>query len=149
MVSIVKVLEYLPQIRDVVVVGIRRGSGVQHTDFSVAGCHRVRAARSLFARDETRVSGNWRFARVMWMPEPARAAASRKGQSTSMKESFVFIFRQGSRKLIEEEQRRRTEEVRNWALRQIEENRGLDPRVLGQESARLGPMRLRLRPAES
>jgi hypothetical protein len=55
-----------------------------------------------------------------------------------MKESFVFIFRQGSRKLTEEEQKRRTEEVGAWARKHIEDGHGLDPRVLDSESYRLG-----------
>jgi hypothetical protein len=54
-----------------------------------------------------------------------------------MKGSFVFIFRQGSRKLSEEEQKRRTEEVRAWALEQLKDGRNFDPRVLGDESYRL------------
>jgi hypothetical protein len=55
-----------------------------------------------------------------------------------MARSFVFIFRQGSRKLTEEEQKHRTEEVREWALQQVKDGRGLDPRILGEESLRLG-----------
>ena len=48
-----------------------------------------------------------------------------------MARSFVFIFRQGSRKLAEDEQKQRTEEVREWALKQVKDGRGLDPRILG------------------
>src|SRR5215831_18187696 len=55
-----------------------------------------------------------------------------------MARSFVFIFRQGSRKLAEDEQKQRTEEVREWALKQVKDGRGLDPRILGEESLRLG-----------
>jgi hypothetical protein len=55
-----------------------------------------------------------------------------------MKESFVLIFRQGRRPLMEEEQKRRTEEVRQWAIRHINDGHGLDPRVLDDESRRLG-----------
>ena len=55
-----------------------------------------------------------------------------------MARSFVFIFRQGSRKLTEDEQKQRTEEVREWALKQVKDGRGLDPGVLGEESVRLG-----------
>jgi len=55
-----------------------------------------------------------------------------------MARSFVFIFRQGSRKLAEDEQKQRTEEVREFALKQVKDGRGLDPRILGEESLRLG-----------
>jgi hypothetical protein len=55
-----------------------------------------------------------------------------------MSKSFVFIFRQGNRKLTEEEQKRRTEEVRAWALQHIKNGFHLEPRVLGEESHRLG-----------
>ena len=55
-----------------------------------------------------------------------------------MKSGFVFIFRQGHKTLSEEEQKRRTEEVRVWALQQIKDGRGLEPRVLGDQSIRLG-----------
>jgi len=54
-----------------------------------------------------------------------------------MKESFVFIFRQGTRRLTEAEQTQRTEEVRTWALQKLKENRGFDPRILGEEGYRL------------
>ena len=55
-----------------------------------------------------------------------------------MKAGFVLIFRQGHKTLSEEEQKRRTEEVRAWALKQIKDGRGLEPRVLGDQSIRLG-----------
>jgi len=55
-----------------------------------------------------------------------------------MKKSFVFIFRQGSARLSDEEQKQRTEEVRGWALEQIKHGRNLEPRMLGDESYRLG-----------
>ncbi len=51
--------------------------------------------------------------------------------------SFVFIFRPGSRILTEEEQKRRTEEVRDWAKQHLDSHK-LDPRVLAEESYRLG-----------
>jgi len=54
-----------------------------------------------------------------------------------MKKPFVFIFHKGSRNLSEEEEKRRTGEVRAWALQQIKEGRGLEPRILGDESVRL------------
>lgn len=54
-----------------------------------------------------------------------------------MKKSFVFIFRKGSRILTEEEQKRRTEEVRAWALQEPKAH-DLDPRILGDESYYLG-----------
>jgi hypothetical protein len=55
-----------------------------------------------------------------------------------VKHSYVFIFRQGSRMLTGEEQQRRTEEVRDWAIKHIKDGHGLDPRVLDDESHRLG-----------
>jgi hypothetical protein len=58
-----------------------------------------------------------------------------------MKESFVFIFRQGDRKLTDVEQLRRTEEVRDWAIQRINESTALDPRVLDNESYHLGDER--------
>ncbi|HEY3038474.1 MAG TPA: hypothetical protein VGJ66_07035 [Pyrinomonadaceae bacterium] len=54
-----------------------------------------------------------------------------------MKASFVFIFRKGNRTLSEEEQKRRTEEVRAWALQEGKAH-DLEPRVLGDESYYLG-----------
>jgi len=53
-------------------------------------------------------------------------------------QSFVFIFRQGFTRLSDEEQKQRTEEVRRWALEQIKQGRNLEPRILGEESYRLG-----------
>jgi hypothetical protein len=58
-----------------------------------------------------------------------------------MKESFVLIFRQGRKQLTEEEQKRRTEEVRRWAIQHINDGHGLDPRVLDDGSRRLGDER--------
>jgi hypothetical protein len=58
-------------------------------------------------------------------------------QGGRMKGSFVFIFRQGSRKLTAAEQARRTEEVRAWALQRLKDDSGFDPRVLSDESYRL------------
>jgi hypothetical protein len=55
-----------------------------------------------------------------------------------MKESFVFIFRQTGKKLSQEEDKRGTEEVRAWALQQIADGRDLEPRILGEESDRVG-----------
>ena|SRR5215831_7635059 len=55
-----------------------------------------------------------------------------------MKKHFVFIFRQGPARFSDEEQERRTEEVRHWALEQIKQGRNLEPRTLGDESHRLG-----------
>jgi len=51
----------------------------------------------------------------------------------SMKQ-FVFLFRLSARQLSEADQKRRAEEVRAWALRQIKEGRKLDPRILGAEN---------------
>jgi hypothetical protein len=58
-------------------------------------------------------------------------------QGANVKPSFVFIFRKGNRTLSEEEQKRRTEEVRAWALQEVKAH-DLEPRVLGDESLYLG-----------
>ena len=55
-----------------------------------------------------------------------------------MKKNFVFIFRQGPTRLSDEEQKQRTQEVRGWALEQMKQSRNLEPRILGDESYRLG-----------
>ena len=68
----------------------------------------------------------------------AQTSTGTSPQGDKMKGSFVFIFRQGSRKLSEEEQKRRTEEVRTWALGQIKQGRKLEPRVLSPDTSRLG-----------
>ena len=52
---------------------------------------------------------------------------------------YVFLFRQTTTQLSEEDQKRRAEEVRSWALRQNKEGRKLDPRIMGQENYRIGP----------
>jgi hypothetical protein len=56
----------------------------------------------------------------------------------SMKQ-FVFLFRQSARQLSEADQKRRAEEVRAWALRQNQEGRKLDPRILGAENHLISP----------
>jgi hypothetical protein len=55
-----------------------------------------------------------------------------------MNGTFVLIFRKEQRKLSDEEQQQRTEEVRAWAMQQIKDGRNLEPRVLGDESYSLG-----------
>ncbi len=54
-----------------------------------------------------------------------------------MEETFVLIFREGTRRLSEAEQKSRTEAVRNWALQQVQLH-NLDPRVLSDEGRQLG-----------
>jgi len=49
----------------------------------------------------------------------------------------VFIFRQETRKLSEEENKRRTEDVPNWTLEQLKKNRNFEPRVLDDHGHRL------------
>ena len=65
------------------------------------------------------------------------APATTDKQSSLMK-PFVFLFRQSS-PLSEADQKRRAEEVRNWALRQNAEGHKLDPRLLGGEKHLIGP----------
>lgn len=55
-----------------------------------------------------------------------------------MKQTFVFIYRQGARKLSEEELKQRAEEVRAWAVRQTYEGRKLDPHLLGDQTYSVG-----------
>ena len=52
---------------------------------------------------------------------------------------FVFIFRQHPTQLSEADQKRRAQEVREWALRQNSEGHKLDPRLLDQEDLRVEP----------
>jgi hypothetical protein len=49
-------------------------------------------------------------------------------------QNFVFLFRQSPVTLTEDEQARRANEVRTWALQQIAEGRKLDPRIMTGES---------------
>ena len=72
---------------------------------------------------------------------PIVAPKTSPSQGGPMQKLYVLIFRQGNRKLSDDEQRRRTDEVRAWALQQIQQGRGLDPRILGEESERLGDNR--------
>jgi len=66
---------------------------------------------------------------------PSQAATDK--QSSPMK-PFVSLFRQSS-PLSEADQKRRAEEVRNWAHRQNAEGHKLDPRMLGEEKHLIGP----------
>jgi len=52
---------------------------------------------------------------------------------------FVLLFRQSPTQLSDAEQKRRAEEVRAWALRQNDDGRKLNPRILGKENYRVGP----------
>ena len=58
-------------------------------------------------------------------------------------QQYVLIFRQGPIQLSDEEQKKRREEVKNWALRQREEGRALDGRVLEDESRTIPPNTVR------
>jgi len=53
-------------------------------------------------------------------------------------QKFVFIFRRGSRELTEEEQAKRTNEVRTWVAQQQKDGRNLDPRILADDSEQVG-----------
>lgn len=46
---------------------------------------------------------------------------------------YAFIFRQSNHPLIQEQQKRRAEEVRDWALHLRDEGHALDPHLLGTE----------------
>ena len=52
---------------------------------------------------------------------------------------FVFIFRQGAKKLSQEELSRRNDEIRSWAISLTKEGYKLDPRALSQETYRIAP----------
>jgi hypothetical protein len=92
------------------------------------------------------IQRSWRLAAMVVLLVAGMAAvfatstswSSQTQQGANMKAGFVFIFRQGQKTLSEDEQKRRTEEVRAWALQQIKDGRWLEPRVLGDQSIRLG-----------
>ena len=52
---------------------------------------------------------------------------------------FALIFRQHPTQLSEADQKRRSQEVREWALRQNSEDHKLDPRLLDQDGQRVEP----------
>jgi hypothetical protein len=54
-------------------------------------------------------------------------------------ETFVLLFRQGSKPLTEAELQRRGEETRAWAQEQNAAGHKLDPRILAPESRWIGP----------
>src|SRR5262245_14751220 len=68
--------------------------------------------------------------------QPVSTTADKPG--LPMKQ-FVLLFRQSPTRLSEADQKRGAEEVRAWALRQNDDGRKLDPRILGQENYRVGP----------
>jgi hypothetical protein len=53
--------------------------------------------------------------------------------------TFVIIFRQARKPLIDADKQRLAEEMGPWARRQNEAGRKLDPRILAPESADPGP----------
>lgn len=55
-----------------------------------------------------------------------------KEEGSTKKQSFVSLFPEGSQRLSEEEQKRRTEEVRAWAVKQSKDERAFDRRVLDE-----------------
>ena len=55
-----------------------------------------------------------------------------------MRKSFVFIFREGGRRLSKEQQRQRTQEVRARALQQLKDGGNFESRVPDEESFQLG-----------
>jgi hypothetical protein len=59
-----------------------------------------------------------------------RAYLSQRRMAVSKSEKFVFIFRDGRKMLSPLEQNARTEEVRDWALSRMKQDRTFDPRVL-------------------
>ena len=48
-------------------------------------------------------------------------------------EKFAFIFRQTNHPLTPEQQKRRAEEVRDWAIHLRDEGHSLDPHLLGAD----------------
>ena len=46
---------------------------------------------------------------------------------------FVFIFRQSKHPMTQEQQKRRTEEVRAWAIQLRDAGHALEPHMLGEE----------------
>jgi hypothetical protein len=68
---------------------------------------------------------------VATLPSEAKGAAMQQ---------FVLIFRQGiAKQLSPEEQNQRSEEIRSWARKWIEEGYSFDPRKLSQDAYRIDP----------
>lgn len=65
--------------------------------------------------------------------------AAQNNETGSTMSTFVFIFRQSPAELSLSDQKRRAEEVRAWAQRQNSKGHKLDPRMLGDNSYRIGP----------
>jgi hypothetical protein len=74
---------------------------------------------------------------AVFAQSPSTAQPGEK-QGVAMKQ-FVFIFRQGARKLSPELQSQRNDEIRVWAISLINEGHKLDPRALSQETCRIAP----------
>jgi hypothetical protein len=68
---------------------------------------------------------------------PSTTTHTIEQQGASMKH-FVLLFQQG-RNLSEEEQKRRADEIKAWAVHAVAEGWNPEPRALGKESYHLGP----------
>ncbi len=78
-------------------------------------------------------------AALYMMAGAVRPVASQINEVRSPLSTFVLIFRQAPVQLSEADQKRRADEVRAWAQKQISEGRMLDPRILRAESHYIGP----------
>jgi hypothetical protein len=71
--------------------------------------------------------------RAQTPPTPAATDKSNSGMN-----QFVLLFRQSS-PLSEADQKRRAEDVRDWARQQNTAGHKLDPRILSERKQRIGP----------
>jgi hypothetical protein len=63
----------------------------------------------------------------------AQVPATPTIKSGAAMQKYAFIFRQSNHPLTQEQQKRRAEEVRDWALHLRDEGHTLDPHLLGTE----------------
>lgn len=69
----------------------------------------------------------------------AQTSAADRAPDPAMKQ-FVLLFRQSPRQLSEADQKRRSDEVRSWAMTQNSQGRKLQPHILAEESRRIEPV---------
>jgi hypothetical protein len=63
----------------------------------------------------------------------AQAPATPTIKSGAAMQKYAFIFRQSNHPLTQEQQKRRAEEVRDWANHLRDQGHALDPHLLGRE----------------
>jgi len=86
---------------------------------------------------------------LAWIVAGGASTDSTNQKATSAMKDFVLLFRQDpSTHLSDADQKRRAEEVRAWAMRQNNEGRKLDPRILTPENQRVNPAGKSNQPAD-